>query len=395
MSAVPPANTESSRLLQGNEACAEGAIAAGCRFFAGYPITPSTEIAELMSEMLPRHGGRFIQMEDEIASMAAVIGASLGGLKSMTATSGPGFSLKQENLGFAAFTEVPCVVVNAQRSGPSTGLPTAPAQGDVMQARWGTHGDHPAIAFSPSTVSEVFELTVMAFNTAEELRTPVILLIDETVAHMREKVVLPSPEEIEIVTRRRPSVPPEAYVPYGPPPGTPAGDDAYVPEMADFGTGYRYHVTGLTHGQDGLPVGPGAEAEFLVRRVNGKVEAASARLALNRNELLDDAEYVVVSYGGTARSALRAVRAAREMGVAAGLFRPLTIWPFPFEAVAAVATRAKGILVAEMNLGQLSLEVERAAAGRCPVRRFGRVGGELLRPSEILEALLRLAGRGV
>ena len=347
-----------------------------------------------MSEMLPRLGGRFIQMEDEIASMAAVIGASLGGAKAMTATSGPGFSLKQENLGFAAFTEIPCVVVDAQRGGPSSGLPTAPAQGDVMQARWGTHGDHPAVAFCPSTVSEVFELTVKAFNTAEALRTPVILLMDEVVAHMREKVVLPAPGEVRLVDRPRPSVPPEKYVAYGPPPSAPAGDDGYVPEMANFGTGYRYHVTGLTHGKNGLPIGPGPEAEFQVRRVSRKVEKAAPQLELNRTELLDDAEYMVVSYGGAARSALRAVRMAREMGVAAGMFRPTTIWPFPFQTVASLAARVKGILVVELNLGQLSLEVERAAAGRCPVRQLGRVGGELMRPSEVLDALLRLAGRG-
>jgi 2-oxoglutarate ferredoxin oxidoreductase subunit alpha len=384
-----------ARFLQGNEACAEGAIAAGCRFFAGYPITPSTEIAELMSELLPRIGGRFIQMEDEIASMAAVIGASLGGLKSMTATSGPGFSLKQENLGFAALAEIPCVVVNAQRAGPSTGLPTSPAQGDVMQARWGTHGDHPAIAYCPSTVAEAFELTVLAFNTSEELRTPVIVLLDEVVSHMREKVELGSPEDRVIVDRRGPTVPPAEYLPYGPPPGTAAADaDAYVPAMAAFGSGYRYHVTGLTHGKHGLPIGPGPEAEFLVRRICEKVERARPRLSLNRTESIDDAEYVVVSYGGAARSALRAVRQAREMGVAAGLFRPLTIWPFPDAEIAALAARCKGVLVVEMNLGQVVLEVQRAAGGRCPVRLFGRVNGELLRPAEILAALLDLVGAG-
>ena len=394
MGITPNSETGRARLLQGNEACAEGAIAAGCRFFAGYPITPSTEIAELMSEMLPRNGGRFIQMEDEIASMAAIIGASLGGVKSMTATSGPGFSLKQENLGYASFTEVPCVVVDAQRAGPSTGLPTSPSQGDVMQARWGTHGDHPIVAYCPATVSETFELTVKAFNTSEEFRVPVILLLDETVAHMREKIVLPLPEAVEIVNRRTPSVPPEEFRPYGPPPGTPEDDETYVPEMAPFGTGYRHHVTALTHGKDGLPIGPGAEAEFLVRRVNLKIAAAASRLELNRTELLDDAEYAVVSYGGAARTAIRAVRMAREMGVPAGLFRPLTIWPFPSQTIADLASRVKGILVAEMNMGQLSLEVERAAGGRCPVHQYGRVGGELMKPSEVLDALLRLAGRG-
>ncbi|MGE5541698.1 MAG: 2-oxoacid:acceptor oxidoreductase subunit alpha, partial [Bacillota bacterium] len=254
------------RLMQGNEACVEGALAAGLRFFAGYPITPSTEIAELLAERLPAVGGKFIQMEDEIASMGAVIGASLAGLKSMTATSGPGFSLKQENIGYAALTEVPCVIVDVQRVGPSTGMPTSPAQGDVMQARWGTHGDHPIVVYTPWSVGETYSLTVRCFNTAEELRTPVILLMDEVVGHMRERVMPPAPGELEVVNRRKPAQPPHSgYRPYDP-------GDGDIPPLAAFGDGYRFHVTGLSHDMSGFPTNDSAKAEYLHRRVCDKVE---------------------------------------------------------------------------------------------------------------------------
>ncbi|HWJ03380.1 MAG TPA: 2-oxoacid:acceptor oxidoreductase subunit alpha, partial [Verrucomicrobiae bacterium] len=277
-----------AQLMQGNEACAKGALAAGVRFYAGYPITPSTEIAELMAEELPLVGGTFIQMEDEIASMAAVIGASLAGSKALTATSGPGFSLKQENLGYAIATEVPCVVVNVQRSGPSTGLPTAPAQADVMQAKWGTHGDHPVIALCPSSVQECYELTVTAFNFAEEFRTAVIMLMDEVVGHLREKVELP--ESLPVVNRKKPSVPPERYVPY-------ENDDSMIPAMANFGEGYRYHVTGLTHGENGLPTGKPEVAGRALDRLMQKFDPYLDRIQLLEEIYLEDAELVVVAYG--------------------------------------------------------------------------------------------------
>jgi len=287
------------KLLQGNEACVEGAFAAGIDFYAGYPITPSTEIAELLAEGLPKRGGAFIQMEDEIASMAAVIGASLTGAKSMTATSGPGFSLKQENLGYAMYTEVPCVVVNVQRGGPSTGLPTSPAQGDVMQARWGTHGDHPVIALCPSSVQETFWLTVRAFNLAEKYRTAVILLMDEVVGHMRERIEIP--ETVEgLITRKQPKVGREAYRPY-------QADADLIPPMASFGTGYRYHVTGLAHDETGFPTSDTEQAGILIDRLHQKIEQNLDDIVQIETLMMEDAEIAVVAYGCTARSAARAV----------------------------------------------------------------------------------------
>lgn len=366
------------RLMQGNEACAEGALAAGVGFFAGYPITPSTEIAEFMAERLPRTGGVFVQMEDEIASMGAVIGASLCGLKSMTATSGPGFSLKQENLGYAALAEVPCVVVDVQRVGPSTGLPTSPAQGDVMQARWGTHGDHPALVLCPASVREAFDLTVRAFNLSEALRSPVILLMDEVVGHMREPVRLPDQSQLEVVNRPQPEGPREAYRPYVPGPGL-------VPPMASFGQGYAFHVTGLLHGEDGFPTSDAAVSERLVRRLLAKVDQYEG-VAAAETLATEDAEVVVVAYGSVARSAARAVREARSQGIRAGLFRPITIWPFPAARLAA-CTAARALVVAEMNLGQLVYEVERHACGRARIGRVNRAGGELMAPAAIVRAI--------
>ena len=369
-----------ARLLQGNESCAEAALLAGVRFFAGYPITPSSEIAEILSERLPQLGGKFIQMEDEIASMAAVVGASLAGMKAMTATSGPGFSLKQENLGFASFTEVPCVIVNVQRTGPSTGLPTSPGQGDLMQARWGTHGDHPVVALYPSSVSETFDLTVKAVNIAERLRVPVILLMDEVIAHMRERVIVPCEDEIEIAWRPRPTVPPEEYQPYA------AGPDG-VPAMADFGTGYRWHLTGLYHDVTGFPTSAPAKVDQLVRRLCGKITNHKRDITFTWDEHMDDAKVAVVACGIVARSARRAVRLAREEGIAAGLFQPKTIWPFPDEQVAEIAARVDRIIVPEMNMGQLVGEVERAARGKCEVVGHSRVDGEPITPEEILAVL--------
>lgn len=373
------------RLLQGNEACAEGALYAGCRFFAGYPITPSSEIAEHLARRMPQVGGTFAQMEDEIASLAACIGASLTGVKAMTATSGPGFSLKQEHIGFAAMAEVPCVVVDAQRAGPSTGMPTSPAQGDVQQARWGTHGDHPVVVYSPWSVQETFELTVRAFNVAETLRVPVILLLDEVVAHMREGVELPAPGRLPVLERPRPTGDPAAYRSYACAPG----ED--VPPMADFGTGYRMAVTGLTHDESGFPSGRPGVADALVRRLAGKVERRAGELTAVDGRYLEDAQIVLISFGCTARAGLRAVRLARERGLPVGLLRLIGLWPFPDRVVAELAGRVRGMLVAEMNLGQVRREVERAARGACPVAGHHRVDGELMNPEELLAALEALA----
>jgi len=324
------------KLLQGNEACVEGALAAGMRFFAGYPITPSTEIAEISSQRLPLIGGKFIQMEDELASMAAIIGASLTGLKSMTATSGPGFSLMQENIGYAAITETPCVIVNVQRGGPSTGLPTSPAQGDVMQAKWGTHGDHPVVALTPNSVQETYEYTVKAFNIAEKYRTPVILLMDETVGHMREKMIIKDPSEIEVINRKKPNCKPIEYIAFKP-------DKDMVPPMAAFGEGYRYHVTGLVHDETGFPTNNNEVAENLIRRLVEKIEKNIEDFSYYEEYRLEDAEVVIVAYGGVSRSAKYAVDELRKKNIKAGMFRPITIWPFLEKQIREVGLRAKEI----------------------------------------------------
>ncbi len=365
------------KLLQGNEACVEGAILAGVRFFAGYPITPSSEIAEGMARRLPRLGGKFVQMEDEIASMAAVIGASVVGLKSLTATSGPGMCLKQENLGFAITNEIPCVVVNAQRGGPSTGLPTKPSQGDMMQARWGTHGDHPIIALAPSTVNEILTLTIKAFNFSEKYRIPVILLLDEVIAHMREKVEIPAPEDVEIVNRKKPTIPPEEYLPFKP-------DEDGIPPMANFGEGYRYHITGLIHNYKGLPTSNSQEIDAFIRRLHNKIQKNIKDILIYEEYLLEDADTALIAYGSVVRAAERTVKLARKEGLKVGLLKLLTIWPFCFEEVNRLAQQVDLIIVPEMNLGQIVLEVERAAQGKCRVVPYGRVDGELINPIEIL-----------
>ena len=368
------------KLLQGNEACAEGALLAGVKFFAGYPITPSSEIAENMARELPKIGGKFIQMEDEIASMAAVIGASIAGLKSLTATSGPGMCLKQENLGFAIINEIPCVVVNAQRGGPSTGSPTKPSQGDMMQARWGSHGDHPIIALAPSTVNEILTLTIKAFNFSEKYRIPVILLLDEVIAHMREKVEVPASEDIEVINRKKPTVPPEEYLPFKP-------DEDGVPPMANFGEGYRYHITGLIHNYKGLPTSNSQEINAFIRRLNDKVQKNIKDIIIYQKYSLDDAKIALIAYGSVARAAERTVKLAREKGLKVGLLKLLTIWPFCFEEVKRLAKQVDLIIVPEMNLGQMVLEVERASQGKCRVVPYGRVDGELINPLEILEKI--------
>ncbi|HID88650.1 MAG TPA: 2-oxoacid:acceptor oxidoreductase subunit alpha [Anaerolineales bacterium] len=367
------------RLLQGDEACAEGAIAAGCRFFAGYPITPATEIAEVMARRLPQVGGVFIQMEDEIASIAAVIGAAVGGAKSMTATSGPGFSLMQENLGYAVMAEIPCVIVDVQRLGPSTGRPTRPSQGDVMQARWGTHGDHPIIALCPSSVQETFDLTIRAFNLAEQYRTPVVLLLDEVIGHMREGVDLPDYETVERVERGETLVPPEWYKPFENVPTN-------IPPLIPFGEGYRYHITGLYHDERGYPTERVEEIEPWLERVFGKIQQGLSEILLYDMDGIEDAEVLVIAYGVTARSARHAVRYARKRGRRVGFLKLKTLWPFPEEVVTEAAARVDRVIVPELNLGQLVLEVERVV-GREKVHRINQATGELIQPEEILRSI--------
>lgn len=367
-------------LLQGNEACVKGALLAGCRFYAGYPITPATEIMEIMAREMPKARGAFIQMEDEIASLGAVIGASLAGAKSMTATSGPGFSLMQEHIGFACMAEVPCVIVDVMRAGPSTGLPTQASQGDVMQARWGTHGDHPIIALAPSSVYEFMELTVQAFNLSERYRTPVIILVDEVVAHMREGIVLPSKEDLEVEERPKPTVPPEWYIPYGDP-GT------GVPPMSPFGDGYRYHVTGLYHDVRGYPTTRKDEVEPLIHRLFSKISRDFDRLQWFDSFYTEDAQTTVIAYGCVARAALRAVKEAREKGLKVGLIKLKLLWPFMRHTIAEVLENSPTVLVPEMNMGQLSREVKRLAQAKCEVITLNKVDGTLITPLEILEKL--------
>lgn len=370
----------SVQLLQGNAACARAAIAAGCRFYAGYPISPSSEIAEAMSRLLPRCGGKFIQMEDEIASLAAVIGASLAGMKAMTATSGPGFSLMQEHIGFACYTEVPCVIVDVMRGGPSTGLPTSPSQGDVMQARWGTHGDHPTIAQSGSSPAEVYELTVRAFNLSERLRTPVILLLDEVVAHMYEKVDMARLTNLPIENRMRPDGPLGKHKAYA------AGEDG-VPVMAPFGEGYRYHVTGLAHDERGYPTQDPAIIGATQRRLQAKVDRQRADVVSYELLHCEDAEIIVFAYGIVAAAARQAVRQAREKGIRAGLFRAITLWPFPGQELAQITEKASHVVVAEMNLGQMVVEVERAVGRHKQVSTCLKATGETISPEELLAVL--------
>jgi len=364
-------------LLQGNEACAQGALYAGCKFFGGYPITPSTEVAEVLSGELPKVGGKFIQMEDEIGAMASVIGASLTGLKALTATSGPGVSLKQELIGYACIAETPCVIINVMRGGPSTGMPTGPGQSDVMQARWGTHGDHAAIALVPNSCQEIFTETVRAFNLAEKYRMPVQVLYDEIVGHMRERIEFPEPGELEVIDRTAPSVGPAEYKPYDPK----FGD---VPPLASFGSGYKFHVTGLNKAPDGFPTTKADLVDAEERRQLDKVLNAAAAIEKNEEYLTEDADVILWAYGSTSRSARYAVNELRKEGIKAGLFRPITLWPFPEKRTAALAKQAKAVVVPEMNLGQMLFEVERVARGACPVVGVHRVDGEPINPGQIM-----------
>ncbi len=343
-------------VANGNEMVVDGAIDAGCRFFAGYPITPSSEIAEGMAKKLPKLGGVFLQMEDEIASIECAIGGSLGGQKAITASSGPGISLKQEGLGFACMAEVPLVVVNVMRGGPSTGLPTRISQADIMQARWGTHGDHPVVALCPGSIDECYTETVRAFNIAEELRTPVYVLTDAILAHLAQKVELPDKKNITIVNRRRPTVKPEDYFPYD----TRFGD---IPPMADYFSGYRFHMTGLNHDKTGFPSIDPVLQESEEERLINKVLKRQERISTYENYKLDDAEIVVVAYGSNAFNARAAIDEARAAGIKVGLFRPITIWPFPSIPFQKVASTAKKIIVTEVNLGQIVYEIERIMLG--------------------------------
>ncbi|MBR3837825.1 MAG: 2-oxoacid:acceptor oxidoreductase subunit alpha [Clostridia bacterium] len=363
------------KLMQGNQACVEGALAAGCRFYAGYPITPSTEIAEGCAARLPQVGGRFIQMEDEIASCAAAIGASAAGVKAMTATSGPGFSLKQENLGYACLTEIPFVLVDVQRAGPSTGLPTSPSQGDVMQARWGTHGDHPVIALSPSTVEECYTLCVRAFNLSEKYRTPVIFLMDEIVGHLRESIQIPEEGSLEIVNR---TMPKDLNAPaYECEPGS------LIPSFAPFGHGQRYNVTGLIHAKDGFPTNSTEIAHNQVKRLMAKIDENLDDILSWEEKDTEDADVLLVCYGGTARSAYSAMEDLQKEGIKVGLFRPITIWPFPAKRLEELSRKVKKVVVAEHNNGQILLEVERVVKNNCKIDFIGKVNGTVITPDEI------------
>ncbi len=372
--------TGKARLLQGNEACVAGAIYAGVEFYAGYPITPSTEIAEGLARALPKIGGKFIQMEDEIASIAAVIGASNAGCKSMTATSGPGYSLMQENIGYAYMTETPCVIVNAQRGGPSTGLPTKISQSDTMQARWGTHGDYTSITVAPSSVREAFEETVRAFNLSERFRTPVTVLTDEVLGHMREMMIMPEPGELEVKERIKPNVPSDWYKHFELTP-------TFVSPMASFGDGYRYNVTGLTHDQEGFPTNVASEIREKLDKLRNKIERFTGEIYKLRSEMMDDAKIAVFSYGMVARAAYQAVKMAREKRIRVGAIQPLTIWPFADNQIHDLLSNVKKVIVAELNMGQLVHEIRRVAPRHVEVIFMGRYDGEVMTPQQILDKI--------
>ncbi len=373
--------------ISGDEACAEAAISAGCRFFAGYPITPATEIAERMAERMPHVGGAYIQMEDELASMNAVLGAAWGGAKSMTATSGPGFSLMMENLGLGIMTETPCVVVDVQRGGPSTGLPTLVGQGDMMQARWGSHGPYEIIALCPTSPQEIFDLTIEAFNLSEKYRTPVLIMTDEAVGHMTERVVIPPAESLKLYPRRRPTVPPDEYRPF-------AGESDGVPPMACAGEGYRLHVTGLTHDERGYPVTTDpAVQEKLVHRLIEKIRANRADIIRVETDGLEEAEVVVVGYGVTARVAMWPIEMARAEGIRVGWLKLVTVWPFAEDLIRQLARRVRAFVVPELNYGQIALEVERCAGGQARTILVPHAGGEIHEPQVVLKAIREAAGR--
>lgn len=381
MKADPNGVLTGAHFMDGDHAACEGALAAGCRFVAGYPITPSTEVVERFAARIPLVGGVFVQMEDEIASSIAILGAAWGGKKVMTVTSGPGFSLMMEHVGLAAMTETPCVFVNVQRGGPSTGLPTLPAQADMMQARWGSHGDYETIAISPNSPHECFTLMIDAFNLAEKYRNPVMFMMDECVGHMTERVVIPEPEEIEIEPRRMTSKAPGEYLPYEP------GPDG-IPDMAEAGAGHHFHITGLTHDERGYPVMHADCQEKLVRRIVGKIRDNADKMAKYETEALDDAEVAVVSYGITSRVALRAVELARRKGVKVGIIRLIVVWPFPETLIRDVASKVKAFVVPEINYGQMVLEVERCACGQAKTISVPHAGGGVHSPEDISQAIV-------
>ena len=380
MKADPKGVLTGEHYLDGDHACAEGALAAGCRFLAGYPITPSTEMAERISERFPEVGGIFIQMEDELGSMAAVVGAAWGGAKSMTVTSGPGFSLMMENIGLAAMMEVPCVIVNVQRGGPSTGLPTLPGQADMMQARWGSHGDYEIIALSPNSPQECFEVVIEAANLSEKYRVPVLVMTDECVGHMTEKVVIPKADEIEIYPRRYTKLPPSEYLPFK------AGEDL-VPEMVKAGDGYKIHITGLTHDEKGYPVMSWEAQEKLVRRLVEKIRLHADEIVHTEEIDIEDAEVVVLSYGISSRVAIPAIQKARKEGIKVGQLRLIIVWPFPEKKIRELAKRVKAFVVPEINYGQMVLEVERCAAGKAEAILVPHGGGWVHDPEDIYKAI--------
>ncbi len=364
--------------ITGDVACAEGALAAGCRFFGGYPITPATEIAEHMSERLPRVGGTFIQMEDEIAAISSVLGASWAGVKSMTATSGPGFSLMMENIGLGICTETPCVVVDVQRAGPSTGLPTQGAQADMMQARWGSHGDYEIIALAPSSPQDMFYQTITAFNLSETYRLPVLIMSDEMIGHMSEKVIIPPSKYITIQSRPRPKGRKDRFKLFEP------GPNGVAP-MPAAGEGFNIHVSGLTHDERGYPALTVEGQEEMMTRLTNKIRRNLNDIIQTEKYHLDDAEIVVVSYGVSARTGMAAVDMARELGIKAGLLRLVTVWPFPEDQIRKLAEKVKGFVTVEINLGQIHLEVERCACGRAPSFLVGHPGGTIISPDRVLK----------
>lgn len=366
--------------MTGDVACAEGALAAGCLFFGAYPITPATEIAEHISGRLPGVGGTFIQMEDEIAALASVIGASCAGLKSMTATSGPGFSLMMENIGLAICTETPCVIVNVQRTGPSTGLPTQGAQSDMMQARWGSHGNYEIIALAPSSPQEIFYQTITAFNLSEIYRMPVLIMTDEMIGHLSERVVIPEAKAVKTASRPAPKGRKDRFKPFEP------GPNGVAP-MAIAGDGYNIHVTGLTHDERGYPAMTIEAQEEMMSRLVGKVRRNLDDIIMTESYRLDDAEIAIVSYGVTVRTCLAAVDEAREQGIKAGLLKLITVWPFPGELIKTLAARVKGFVTVELNLGQIHFEVERHAGGKVPAFLVGHPGGTVITPERVIETL--------
>jgi len=376
MKADPAGVLTGAHFIDGDHACCEGALAAGCRFSAGYPITPSTEVVERIAARFPHVGGMFIQMEDELAASIVILGAAWGGAKVLTVTSGPGFSLMMEHIGFAAMTETPCVFVDVQRAGPSTGLPTLPAQADMMQVRWGSHGDYGIIALSPNSPQECFNLTIEAFNLAETYRVPTFLMMDESVGHMTERVVIPPADEIEVVPRRYTSKPPGEYLPYEP-------EEDLVPAMVRVGRGYNVHVTGLTHDERGYPMMNATAQDRLIRRLVDKIRKNAHKIARYEESRIEGADVVVVSYGITSRVAMEGIRLARENGIKVGILRLVVVWPFPGWRIAELAGQIKAFVVPELNMGQMVLEVERYAAGQAKTLCVPHAGGTVHDPKEI------------